>query len=550
MTKSPPSRAEMVELYKALTAKKKAQEKELAESSLYEFVKLMWHVVEPANPLIEGWVMEAICLHLEAVTHGVTQRLIINVPPGSSKSLISCVFWPAWEWGPCGMRSYRYAAFSYTSTLTERDNGRFMQLLNSPLYREYWGADLEIGGGNIKVKNNATGWKLATSISGVGTGERADRLILDDLNNVKEAESKAILESTNTWIREVMPTRLNHLSRSAIVAIQQRTSEEDCTGTLVANRDDWTWLMIPMRYDPDRHCTTEIGWTDPRTEPGELCWPERFPEDELSKLEREMGPYAVAGQLQQAPSPRGGGIIRTEWWRDWTAPQFPALDYVVAALDTGMTEKDNSDPSAMIVLGSWQDSGTMYVDDMGVGTFVANNVDRNDREEARYAVPLTETSVPRLMMVYGWTERYTLPDLMERVILTCVKYKVSTLVIENKTHGHAVNQELRKRFSQMPFNIVMYDPRQYGDKTARLYSVQHLFSEGLVWAPTQKAWADDVIQQVGAFPRAKHDEYVDCLSMGLGVMRRQGFVKPQRESVSEIMRGMTARGKKGALYDA
>ena len=165
------------------------------------------------------------------------------------KSLLSCVFFPAFEWGPRNMPSMRYAAFSYTSTLTERDNDRLMHLISHPRYREFWGDNFTAYGGQVKVKNDHTGWKLATSLSGVGTGERADRLLLDDLNNVKEAESKAILESTNKWIREVMPTRLNHLAKSAIINIQQRTAEDDATGTLVSARDDWTWLMIPMLYD-------------------------------------------------------------------------------------------------------------------------------------------------------------------------------------------------------------------------------------------------------------------------------------------------------------
>ena len=346
-----------------LRAKYREQVKYQCEQSLWEFVKAFWHIVEPANELIPGWVPEAICEHLQALSDGRVQRLIVNVPPGCMKSLLSCVFFPAWEWGPRNMPSMRYAAFSYTSTLTERDNGRLMHLCSSQLYQDFWGDRFKLAGGKVKVENSETGWKLATSIGGVGTGERADRLLLDDLNNVKEAESKAIMESTNQWIREVMPTRLNHLSKSAIVAIQQRTSEEDCTGTLVANRDDWTWLMIPMRYDAARHCATDIGWSDPRTTEGELCWPERFPPKEIEALEREMGPYAVAGQLQQSPSPRGGGIIKDEWWQKWPTKRVPPLDYCIASLDTAMTEKESSDYSALTVWGCFQAAGTIIGDE-------------------------------------------------------------------------------------------------------------------------------------------------------------------------------------------
>jgi predicted phage terminase large subunit-like protein len=524
------------------------------EEDLYEFVKVFWHIVEPVNPLIEGWVMECICQHLQAVTENQAQRVIINVPPGCSKSLLSCVFFPAWEWGPRNMPSMRYAAFSYTSTLTERDNGRMMQLINSDLYRDYWGDRFTVHGGEVKVKNDHTGWKLATSIAGVGTGERADRLLLDDLNNVKESESKAILENTNKWIREVMPTRLNHLSRSAVINIQQRTNEDDATGTLVANRDDWIWVMIPMRHESLRHCITGIGWSDPRIEEGELCWPERFPPTEIAPLEREMGPYAWAGQMQQSPSPRGGGIIKTDWWQPWAVAVSPPLDYIVATLDTGMTAKDSSDPSAMIVLGSFQDHGSIVGDEFQGYDFVSSSDPGGGRERAL----ITQGGVPKIFMAHAWQDRLSLPDLVDRVLLTHRKTKFDTLVIENKTHGHAVNQTLREMFAKAPFSIAMYDPRRYGDKSARLYSVQHLFSEELIFAPGKwidgiwswKEWADDVIRQIGAFPNAGHDEFVDCMSMGLQHLRARGFAPRREDAVDQIINPLRHGGRSRPLYSA
>jgi len=535
-----------------MRAKRKQQIKAECEANLYQFVKHFWHIVEPANPLIEGWVMEAICEHLQAVTEGRILRLIINVPPGCSKSLLSCVFFPAWEWGARGMTSIRYASFSYTSTLTERDNGRLLHLISSPLYQEYWGERLKVFGGKVKVENNNTGWKLATSIGGVGTGERADRLLLDDLNNVKESESKAILTTTNQWIREVMPTRLNHLARSSIIAIQQRTSEEDCTGTLVAARDDWCWLMVPMKYDPMRHCSTEIGWSDPRTVEGELCWPERFPPDEVAKLEREMGPYAWAGQMQQSPSPRGGGIIKTEWWQDWPSKQTPPLDYIVASLDTAMTEKEESDYSALTVWGSFQDSGAIIGDEFGGYDFVASNEPRDRSlfgQESRERMSVVSASLPKILLLNAWRERLGLPELVEKVISTCIRYRVDVLIIENKAHGHAVNQTIREMLARKPFSVVMYDPRQYGDKSARLYSIQHLFSEGLIYAPLEKAWADMVIQEVANFPRAKNDDLVDTVSQALQHLRQRGFAPRREDAVSGVTDRLRHKGTAKPLYN-
>jgi hypothetical protein len=222
-----------------------------AEEALIDFVRLLWPAIEPARPFVEGWVLGAMCEHLTAVTEGEITRLLVNVPPGFTKSLLVNVFWPAWEWGPRAKPETRYLAFSYSEELTKRDNGRFRNLISSPLYRALWGHVFGPGDqfGRRKVENDRTGWKFASSIGGVGTGERGDRVLVDDPNNVKKAESKAVLESTNLWLTEVMPDRLNDQRRSAIILIQQRTNEKDCSGTLLALDAGYVHLSVPMSHD-------------------------------------------------------------------------------------------------------------------------------------------------------------------------------------------------------------------------------------------------------------------------------------------------------------
>jgi hypothetical protein len=129
--------------------------------------------------------LEAICVHLEAVTFGDITRLLINVPPGFMKSLLTDVFWPAWEWGPMNMPHLRYVAFSYSDTITTRDNNKMVRLVSSPSHRQLWGDRFTmVKTGERRIDNNMTGFKLATSVGGVGTGERGDRVILDDPHNV------------------------------------------------------------------------------------------------------------------------------------------------------------------------------------------------------------------------------------------------------------------------------------------------------------------------------------------------------------------------------
>ena len=233
------------------------------EGGLINFVRYFWDVLEPQTEFVEGEALDAICQHLEAVTFGDINRLLINVPPGFMKSLLTDVFWPAWEWGPMEMPHLRYVAFSYAAGLTERDNGKFRDLITSQKYQELWGDKFKTRKiGEVKITNDKTGSKLATSVGGIGTGERGDRIILDDPHNVKEGESEAVRGETVRWFRESLSNRLNSMEQSAIVVIMQRVHEADVSGTIIENGfADYVHLMIPMEYDAGRHCTTPI-WTD------------------------------------------------------------------------------------------------------------------------------------------------------------------------------------------------------------------------------------------------------------------------------------------------
>jgi hypothetical protein len=128
--------------------------------------------------MIRGWPLDAIALHLEAITFGDIKRLLINVPPGFMKSLMLNVFWPAWEWGPMNMPYLRHLAFAYAQDLTTRDNNKLVKLVTSPQYRALWGDRFTmVKIGEHRPENDQTGFVLATSVTGVGTGERGDRSI-------------------------------------------------------------------------------------------------------------------------------------------------------------------------------------------------------------------------------------------------------------------------------------------------------------------------------------------------------------------------------------
>lgn len=237
-----------------------------------------------------------------------------------------------------------------------------------------------------------------------------------------------------------------------------------------------------------------------------------------------MGPYAAAGQLQQRPEPQGGGIIKRDWWLLWERDSFPPMDFVLACLDTAYTEDTTNDPSGMIIWGVFS------------GDIIARSSQVIGRDGKRMPMDrIFAQGAPNAMLCYAWDDHLELHRLVKRVAETCVKMKVDLLLIENKASGISVAQEIRRLYSNEKFGVQLFDPKSQ-DKFARLYSVQHLFAEGLIWAP-DRPWAEKVISQVGSFggkPGPKHDEFVDLTSMGLRKLRDDGLLTRGVERLAEL----------------
>ncbi|HEY6861690.1 MAG TPA: phage terminase large subunit [Pseudolabrys sp.] len=509
---------------------------------LLQFVRDYWHIVEPARPLIEGWPLEAICEHLEAISRGQIKRLLMNVPPGFMKSLLTNVFFPAHEWGPMGMPWLRYIAASYSQALTIRDNVRFRNIIASPQYRADFG---HVFGPSkdqfslLKVGNDQTGWKLATSVGGVGTGERGNRFIIDDGNSVAEAESQAVTESTNQWFTEVVPTRLNSLDEDVIINIQQRTGELDISGVILSKEMGYVHLMIPMEYDDTRHCHTVLGWSDPRTKDGELAWEARFSRAAVTQLKKDMGPYAVAGQLQQRPTPRGGGIIKRSYWELWEGVKFPdTLSFVVASLDPAYTEKQENDPSGFTVWGLFKDkSGNTKIILM-------------DAWLKRLELHGADDLIARLPNeTYAAWRRRTEDDwgLVEWVAHTCMRFKVDRLLIEAKASGLTVAQEIRRLYGNSGWIVETLDPKNQ-DKVARAYSIQPMMADGMIYAP-ERPWAELVIEECEAFKAgAPRDNLVDSTTQALRWFRDHGLADRREERAAAERDLMMHRSPQGPLY--
>jgi len=331
-----------------------------AEACFLDFVELTWPVIEPGQPFVRGRVQEAIALHLEAVTAGRITKLLCNVPPGSTKSLLVNVFWAAWEWGPKGRPDLRYMSWSYSPDLTLEHNDLCRKIIKSEIYQRFWGERFRLDESSDAkgfYRNDKGGWRRSSSIKGAATGFRADRLIFDDPHNVKDADSTASLEEATRWFAKTLPTRVRNTSgevkvrvpywvrdvhglleddpddprpvtASATVGIMQRVHLYDVSGMILENPAlGYEVLLIEMRYKGDEHPArrspnwrpSTIGYQDWRTVHGELADPVRFPEDKVTELETQMmlkgGADAVAAQLDQWPLQLGGS-----WFTEKSLP--------------------------------------------------------------------------------------------------------------------------------------------------------------------------------------------------------------------------------------
>lgn len=516
------------------------------EESLYTFLQYAWRYID-ASPFTPGWPLEAVCAHLEAVADGEIKRLIINIPPRCAKSSITSVCFPAWVWAqplitPTSGPGVPFLTGSYAEKLALRDSVKSRRLIESPWYQSMWSDRFQLTSDQntkSRYENDKNGTRLITAVDAGVTGEGGNIIIIDDPNSAQKAFSEAAIQTTIEWWDQAMPTRLNDPKTGAFIIIQQRLSEEDLTGYILEKTaDDWTHLVLPMRYEPERSFHTSIGWKDPRTEAGELLWDERFGEREVAMLEGQLGPWGAAGQLQQRPEPKGGGIIKRDWWQLWDnsvkneagdivrPAVYPAMDFIVASLDTAYTTKTENDPSAMTVFGVFEGNMKAQNSKSGVGGGIIRTYSQQP---------------PRAMMMFAWQERLELHELVIKVVETCRVMRVDKLLIENKAAGHSVAQELRRLFSHERFAVQLVDPKG-SDKLARLYSIQHIFAEAMVYAP-DKQWAEMVMAQVGTFPRGKHDDLVDTVSMCLRHLRDLGLLTRAPEMQADIEQSLRHTGR-------
>lgn len=455
------------ELARRAEAKSLEADRESCRESLAEFARRAWHVLEPSTPLKWGWALDAICLHLEAVTDGRIKRLLMNVPPGCMKSLLTGVIWPAWEWGPRGMPSMRFVGTAHEETLAIRDSRRCRDLIKSEWYQARWpvklSSDLD---GKREFGNTSQGVRQARAFTSM-TGVRGDRVILDDPISADNANSEAKLEAARIAFTETLPTRVNS-DDSAIVVIMQRLNEKDVSGIILSMGLPYVHLCIPMRYEPANSKVTAIGWKDPRTKDGELMFPERFGEETVAALEKTLGSYGSAGQLQQRPSPRGGGIIKTSWYRYYTA--LPQLEWLEVFADTAQKTGEENDYSVFELWGRSKTGEAVLVD-----------------------------------LIRG---KWEAPELLTQARSFWLKHKDGrirprAIRCEDKVSGTGLIQTLRRE------GVPIIPQQRDRDKISRGNDAAPFIESGNVLLPIDAPWLSDFLAESEKFPAGAHDDQLD-----------------------------------------
>ena len=550
MTLETLSRDELLLLARAKKALLLREDAERLEASLIEFHKAAWPVFDPA-PYVHGWHLDAIAEHLEAVSRGEIRKLLINIPPRHSKTLLASISWPAWIWAkqkqegnPLVGPQTKFLCLSYGDTLALDSAILMRRLILSPWYQERWGKRVQLTGdqeAKSKFDTTAGGTRISASFDGTVTGRGGDIKIIDDPIKADDAESAVRREAVIRKYDGVLKSRMTDPRHTAEVVVMQRLNEQDLSEHLL-EAGEHVHLWLPAEFEESRRCTTVLGWTDPRKNDGELLWPERFGKSELATFKRN--PYEWSSQWQQRPEVRGGAIIKREWWQPYETDdgKVPACTYVVASVDPAYTAKESNDPSGFVIVG-------VYYDERGHSRMILLNAWRK-----RLEIP-----GPEVERLPGEPEAQYIKrsqpswGLVEWIAYSCKRFRVHKLLIESKASGLSVAQEIRRLHSGQGWGVELVDPKGQ-DKVARVYSVQHMFSDGMVYIPTfsdssLREWGQQVVDEFAVFPKGAHDDLVDATTQALRHIRDRGLaVRRDERAAIERELGRHKSGKSEPLY--
>ena len=448
----------------------KYQEKKkesLIQNDFMSFVKHVW------PDFVEGKHHKIIADKFNKLAEGKIKRLIINMPPRHTKSEFASYLLPAWMVGRDP--KLKIIQSTHTTELAVRFGRKAKTLMDSEEYKQVFKTRLrEDSQAAGKWETQQGGEYYAAGVGSAITGRGANLLIIDDPHSEQDALNMQALERAYEWYTSGPRQRLQ--PGGAIVLVMTRWNTKDLTGALLnaqreAKADQWEIVEFPAILPS-----------------GNPVWPEYWKLEELEAVKASAGIQKWNAQYMQNPTSEEGAIIKREWWNDWEPDYIPALRHVIQSYDTAFMKKETADYSAIT---TW-------------GVFYRN-----------------EDSGPQLILLDAVKNRFEFPEL-RRVALEQYSYwKPETVIIESKASGLPLTYELRK----MGIPVINYTPSKGNDKHTRVNSVAPLFESGCIWAPKNKDFAQEVIEECAAFPYGDHDDLVDSMTQAVMRFRQGGFLE-------------------------
>ena len=447
-----------------LASQKRGIEK--AQLDFMSFVKRVW------PEFIEGRHHKEIANKFNDLANGKIKRLIINMPPRHTKSEFASFLLPAWMIGR--RPKLKIIQSTHTTELAVRFGRKAKTLMDSPEYKEIFPTRLrEDSQAAGKWETEQGGEYYAAGVGSAITGRGADLLIIDDPHSEQDAMNVDALERAYEWYTSGPRQRLQ--PGGAIVMVMTRWNVKDLTGSLLRDTgnvksDKWEVIEFPAILPS-----------------GKAVWPEYWKLEELENVKASLSIQKWNAQWMQNPTSEEGALIKREWWRKWEKDTIPTLQHVIQSYDTAFMKKETADYSAIT---TW---GVFY---------------------------LNEDSGPQLILLDAIKDRFEFPELRRIAYQQYQYWQPETVLIEAKASGLPLTYELRK----MGIPVINYTPSKGNDKHTRVNSVAPLFESGQIWAPVDKEFAQEVIEECAAFPYGDHDDLVDSMTQAVMRFRQGGFI--------------------------
>ena len=445
-----------------------------------KFVGEMW------PGFINGAHHKVMAQKFQDIAEGKCKRLIINMPPRHTKSEFASYLLPAWFLGK--FPGKKIIQCSNTAELAVGFGRKVRNLVGSEQYARIFPnvslrSDSKAAG---RWSTNSDGEYFAIGVGGTVTGKGADLLIIDDPHSEQEAAiantNPEVYDKVYEWYGSGPRQRLQ--PGGSIIVVMTRWSKRDLTGKILKSsieRDGDTWEIIDF----------------PAILPsGKALWPQFWRLEELQALKEELPVSKWNAQYQQQPTSEEGALVKREWWQEWTHEKPPVCEYIIQSWDTAYTKNERSDYSACT---TW---GVFY----------------KDEDEMQ----------PNIILLDAFKERLEFPELKERALQYYKEWEPDVFIVEAKAAGSPLIFELRR----MGIPVSEFTPTRGNDKIARMNSVTDLFASGKVWAP-RKRWAEEVIEEMAAFPNSEHDDLVDSSTQALIRYRKGGFVRLPSDELDE-----------------